>query len=188
MQPLWVAAGAPADQLRQTIDQVMLILQDPQLKGESQKNKRREKLREVIHARFDFAEMAKHALGSHWRQRSPAEQEEFVKLFRDLLEQAYFDEIESYNGEKVQYVRERVDGNFAEVDTKIIDNRGREFSVNYRLHNVNGQWKVYDVVIENVSLVNNYRSQFNRVLSKSSFEELLATMKEKNLSARGTKG
>jgi phospholipid transport system substrate-binding protein len=183
VQSVWVAAGVPGDQVRQTADKVLAILKDPQLKGESKKNERRDKLREVIYQRFDFTEMARRSLGSEWRRRSAEEQKEFVKLFTGLLERAYLDNIESYNGEKFRYLKEQEDNNHAEVDTKIIDNKGQEFSVNYRLHKVNGDWKVYDVVIEDISLVNNYRSQFNRVLATSSYEELVNRMKGKTLSA-----
>jgi phospholipid transport system substrate-binding protein len=179
MQPLDVAAGTPGEQMRQSVDKLLTILKDPQLKGESKKNERRAKLKEVIYQRFDFTEMAKRSLGSEWRRRSPEEQKAFVKLFTDLLERAYLDQIESYSGEKIQYLKEREDANQAEVATKIIDNKGQEYSVNYRLHNVNGDWKVYDVVIEDISLVNNYRSQFNRVLANSPYEELINTMKQK---------
>jgi phospholipid transport system substrate-binding protein len=131
--------------------------------------------------------MAKRSLGSEWRRRSAEERKEFVKLFTDLLERAYLDQIESYNGEKFQYLTDREDNNYAQVDTKIIDNKGREFSVSYRLLNQNGDWKVYDVVIEDISLVNNYRSQFNRVLAKSPYEELVKTMKEKTFSVGSPK-
>jgi phospholipid transport system substrate-binding protein len=185
MQPTVATAGAPADQVRKTVDQLLTILNDPQLKGERKKDQRREKLRRVIYQRFDFAEMARRSLGPHWRRLSPEQQKEFIKLFTGLLEEAYLDKIESYNSERVQFTKERVDGNYAEVDTKIIG-RGQEFSVDYRLHNVNGDWKVYDVIIEDVSLVNNYRAQFNRVLARSSFEELLERMKEKAFSGLGT--
>ncbi|HEY7319210.1 MAG TPA: ABC transporter substrate-binding protein [Candidatus Binatia bacterium] len=180
MGSVWAGAGVPGDQVRQTTDKFLAILKDPQLKGESKKNERRGKLKEVLYQRFDFTEMAKRSLGSEWRRRSPEEQKEFVKLFTDLLERAYLDKIESYNGENIQYLKERADdNNYAQVDTKIIDNKGQEFSVNYRLYNMKGDWKVYDVVIEDVSIVNNYRSQFNRVLATSSYEELVNRMKEK---------
>ena len=188
VQPVWVAAGVPGDQVRQSADKLLAILKDPQLKGESKKNERRDKLKEVIYQRFDFTEMARRSLGSEWRRRSPEEQREFVKLFTGLLERAYLDNIESYNGEKFRYLKEQEDNNYAQVDTKIIDNKGQEFSVNYRLHNQNGDWKVYDVVIEDVSLVNNYRSQFNRVLATSSYEDLVNRMKGKTLSAPATEG
>ena len=188
VQPVWLAAGVPGDQVRQTTDKLLAILKDPQLKGESKKNERRDKLREVIYQRFDFTEMARRSLGSEWRRRSAEEQKEFVKLFTGLLERTYLDNIESYNGEKFRYLKEQEDNNHAEVDTKIIDNKGQEFSINYRLHKVNGDWKVYDVVIEDISLVNNYRSQFNRVLATSSYEELVNRMKGKTLSAPAREG
>ena len=186
VQPVWAAAGVPGDQVRQTTDKLLAILKDPQLKGESKKNERRDKLKEVIYQRFDFTEMARRSLGSEWRRRSPEEQREFVKLFTGLLERAYLDNIESYNGEKFRYLKEQEDNNHAQVDTKITGNKGQEFSVNYRLHNRNGDWKMYDVVIEDISLVNNYRSQFNRMLATSSYEELVNRMKGKTLSAPAT--
>jgi phospholipid transport system substrate-binding protein len=180
-------AGAPGDRVRETVDKLLTILNDPRLKGESKKIERREKLKEVVKQRFDFTEMAKRSLGPEWRRRSAEEQNEFVKLFTDLLEQTYLEKIESYNGEKVRYLKEREDDTNAEVSTKVVDNRGQEFSVDYRLSKVNGDWKVYDVVIEDISLVNNYRSQFNRVLAKGSFEELLTTLKEKKFSGPAAK-
>jgi phospholipid transport system substrate-binding protein len=182
MQPIRVAAGAPQEQLRQSVDKLISILNDPQLKGEQKRNERRQKLKEVLYQRFDFTEMARRSLGSEWRRRTPEEQKEFVRLFTDLLERAYLDKIESYSGEKVLYLKDREDGNYAEVETKIVDKTGQEYSLDYRLHKVNGDWKVYDVIVEDVSLVGNYRSQFSRVLAKSSFDELLKTMKEKTFS------
>lgn len=187
IEPALVVAGAPGDRVHKTIDKLLEILNDPRLKGEDRKNERREKLKEVMYERFDFTEMAKRSLGPEWRRRSPEEQKEFVRVFTNLLESTYLDRIEDYNGEKVQYLHERADNNYAEVATKIVDNKGQEFSVNYRLHNVNGDWKVYDVVIEDVSLVNNYRAQFSRVLTKSSYKDLVKIMKEKTLSAPAPK-
>ena len=180
MESVSAAAGVPGDQVRQTTDKLLAILEDPQLKGESKKSERRHKLKEVLYERFDFTEMAKRSLGSEWRRRSPEEQKEFVKLFTDLLERAYLDKIESYSGENFQYLKEREDdNNYAQVDTKIVDNKGQEFSINYRLYNMKGDWRVYDVVIENVSLVNNYRAQVTRVRASSSYEELVNRMKGK---------
>jgi phospholipid transport system substrate-binding protein len=179
MQPVFVVAGAPGDQVRQSVDKLLAILKDPRLKQEGEKNERREELKKVIYQRFDFTEMAKRSLGPEWRRHTPEEQKEFVKLFTDLLERAYLGQIESYNGEKVQYLNEREDHDYAEVQTKLVDNKGQEFSVNYRLHNVNGDWKVYDVVVEDVSLVNNYRAQFSRVLGSSSYQELVRRLKQK---------
>lgn len=179
MQPVSVAAGVAGDQVRQSVDKLLTILKDPQLKQESRKKERREKLKQIINQRFDLTEMAIRSLGPEWHRHTPDEKTEFVKLFTDLLERAYLKQIESYNDQKVRYVNEREDSSYAEVDTKIVDNKGQEFSVNYRLHNVNGDWKVYDVVIEDISLVNNYRAQFGRVLASSSYQELVRKLKEK---------
>jgi phospholipid transport system substrate-binding protein len=182
LRPSLAVAGPAADQLKQTVNAVLEILNDPALKGEAKTRERRQKLREVIYPRFDFAEMAKRSLGAQWQKRSPAEQKEFVEVFTDLLEGAYLDNFEAYSGEKVRFLNDRQDKDRAEVSTKLLNNR-EEFSVDYRLQEGNGEWKVVDVVIENVSLVNNYRSQFNRVLARSSYSELIETMKQKKVSA-----
>jgi phospholipid transport system substrate-binding protein len=178
-------AGIPADQVRQTADKVLLILQDPRLKAADKKKERRDQLRQVISARFDFNEMARRSLGQHWQRRSTEEQRQFVQLFTDLLERSYADQVESFNGEKILYGRENQDRDHAEVDTRVLTGKGEEFSVNYKLYSAEREWKVYDVVIENISLVNNYRSQFNRVLANSSFAEFLRKLQEKNFDATG---
>ena len=180
-------AGEANDQLKQSVDKVLAILNDPTLKGTGNSQERRQKVKEVIYARFDFNEMAKRSLGPQWQKRSPEEQKEFVELFTSLLEYSYIENIDSYNGEKIRFVNQRQDKDFAEVNTKLINNKGQEFSLDYRLQNTNGDWKVIDVVIENISLVNNYRAQFNRLLAKSSFAELLDTMRQKKLSVPGAK-
>lgn len=183
LSPSLAMAVTPTEQIRETVDKLLLILKDPRLKGESKKSERRAKLREVLYQRFDFTEMAKRALGSEWRRHTAQEQQEFVRLFTDLLESAYLDKIESYSGEKVKYLKERQDNDLATVETRLEDARGQEYSLDYRLRNVNGDWKVYDVIIENISLVNNYRAQFNRVLARSSWADLLKRMKEQSFSA-----
>jgi phospholipid transport system substrate-binding protein len=172
-------AGAPTEQTRATADKVLSLLNNPQLRSAARKNERREQLRAVIYPRFDFAEMAKRSLGPQWSHRSPQEQREFVRLFTEVLESSYLNQIESYNGEKISYGRETLDNDHAEVSTKVVSKKGEEFSVNYILRSVDGEWKVYDVVIENISLVNNYRSQFNRILAKASFDELLRKLQAK---------
>ena len=172
-----VVAGEANDQLKQSVDKVLAILNDPTLKGMGNSQERRQKLKEVVYSRFDFNEMAKRSLGPQWQKRSPEEQKEFVQLFTSLLEYAYLENIESYNGEKIRFLNERQDKDFAEVNTKVINSKGQEFSLDYRLQNVNGDWKVIDVVIENISLVNNYRSQFNQIITSSSYNELIRKMK-----------
>jgi phospholipid transport system substrate-binding protein len=184
LSPAPVFAGAPLEQVKQTADRMQSLLQDPQLKGADKQKERREKIRQLLATRFDFTEMAKRSLGSYWQRGSAEEQQQFVKLFTDLLERSYADQIESYDGEKIVYGREAVRENQAEVDTKILTRRSEEISVNYKLQNSRGEWKVYDVVIENISLVNNYRSQFNRILANASFSDLLQRLQSKAVDAK----
>lgn len=172
-------AGAPTDQIQSAVEKATSILKDPKLQAEA----RRKALREAVYPKFDFAEMARRSLGSHWQRRSPDEQREFVKVFTELIENSYMSTLESYEGEKVAIGGEKQDKEFAEVDTKITTKKGEEFSVSYRLRQSGNDWKIYDVVIENISLVNNYRSQFNRVIAQSSFEELFRKMKNKQFDA-----
>jgi len=172
-------AGAPLDLVRTTVDRAIQILKDPELSSPDRKKERVERLRETLVAIFDYEEMAKRALGSHWRQRTPAEQEEFVKLFRDFLERVYSDKIGLYGGEKVRFGREVMDNEFAQVESTIIRPKGEEIAVVYKLRQVNGQWKVYDAIVENISIINNYRSQFDRVISSSSYEELVKRLRGK---------
>jgi phospholipid transport system substrate-binding protein len=173
---LW--ASAPGEQVKATIDQVMEVLKDPKLQGPSKKAERREKLRQVVLPRFDFAEMAKRALGNNWN-RYPDKQREFVTAFTQLLEETYADQIELANGDKVVYLNERTEKDYSEVATKVISLKGEETSMTYKLHPVDSDWKVFDIVVENISIVNNYRSQFNRVLSNASLDELIKRIKEK---------
>jgi len=184
LHPFNAFADSPTDQIKSTVDQVIQILTNPQLQGEEKKQERRKKLREAIFVRFDFQEMARRSLGAHWQRRTPEEQAEFIKVFSDLLEQTYVDKIESYNNEKFIYTNERVDGPYAEVGSKMRNSKGEEFSINYKLHRGGEDWRVYDLVVENVSLVNNYRSQFNRILTSSTYDELVLRIKAK-LSGKG---
>jgi phospholipid transport system substrate-binding protein len=172
-------AGLPTDQIKSTVDKALVVLKDPRLKPTARVKERREQLRQILFARFDFTEMAKRALGANWRRRSPQEQEEFVRLFTEVLEHAYAEIIESYSDEKITYIYERIDGTYADVSSKILTSRGEEYSINYKAHLVSNEWKVYDVVAENISLVNNYRSQFNRVIANGSYEELVRRLRSK---------
>lgn len=180
-------AGDPSDEMRATIENVLATLKDPSLKGAHKQEERRKKLKTVVYPRFDFAEMGKRSLGSHWQKRSAQEQKQFIELFSELVEASYIDAIDSYDGEKVVVGNERQDDGFAEVSTKILTKKGEAFAVDYRLRQTDSAWKVYDVVLENVSLVNNYRSQFNRVIAKSSYDELLNKMKQKQFDTPGKK-
>ena len=174
-----VSAGVPTEQIRSTVDRAILVLKDPRLKPAAKTKERRDQLKQILFARFDFTEMAKRALGANWRSRTPKEQAEFVQLFTELLESAYADIIESYSEDKIVYVGERLDGSYADVASKVLASNGAEYSLNYKAHLVNSEWRVYDVIAENISVVNNFRSQFNRVIAKSSYEELVRRLREK---------
>jgi phospholipid transport system substrate-binding protein len=179
--PRQSAAGAPTDQVRATVDNITSILKNPALKNDARRKDRREQLRRAIFARFDFNEMAARSLGAYWRKLTPQQQDEFTRLFTDLLERAYIDQIESYTNEKFTYVKETVDQDYADVQSKIQTAKGEEYQLNYRLRLVGKEWKVYDVVVENISLVNNYRSQFNRVIANQSYDELVRKLKDKQI-------
>jgi phospholipid transport system substrate-binding protein len=182
-QPGSVSAGAPTEQIQSAVERVTTILKDPKLQAEA----KRKELKDAVYPKFDFTEMARRSLGSHWQRRSPEEQREFVRLFTELVENAYMTNLDGYQGEKVVIGGERQDKEFAEVDTKIITKKGEEFAVNYKLRQAGNDWKIYDVVIENISIVNNYRSQFNRVIAQSSFDDLFRKMKDKQFEAAGKK-
>jgi len=173
-------AGLPTDQIKATVDKALGVLRDPRLKPAAKQTERREQLKQVLFNRFNFAEMAKRSLGPNWPRRTPQEQEEFVRLFTEVLERAYAEIIETYLNEKIVYLNEKIDAGYADVNSKVVTTKGEEYSINYRAQLVGNEWKVYDVVAENISLVNNYRSQFNRVITKSSYEELVRRLRDKN--------
>jgi phospholipid transport system substrate-binding protein len=173
-----VSAGAPTDQLRKQVDEVVRVLDDPALKGKTAE--RRDAVRRIAGEVFDYNEMARRSLGTHWNARTPEERQEFVALFSDLLDRAYFSKIDMYQGEKVRYGSETMDGDQATVKTAIVGKDGKEIPVDYRMHQSNGRWAVYDVSIQGVSLVNNYRTQFNRVVTTESYESLLQRLRDKD--------
>jgi phospholipid transport system substrate-binding protein len=172
-------AGLPTEQLRGSIDKVLKLVGDPAGRRESPRE-RRIALRKIADEIFDWEETAKRSLGMHWRERTPAEREEFVRLFADLLERSYISKIETYGGEKIQYFGDTVEGDQAKVQTKLVTKgSGGEIPIEYRMHKAGDRWLVYDVVIEGVSLVANYRTQFNKIIQTSSFQELMNKMKNK---------
>ena len=163
----------------------MAILQDPNLKSADKLQERRELLNKTISARFDFAEMSKRSMGGEWRRLTPAQQKQFVELFTDLLRDNYITDIESYKGEKVAYKREIPDDDqYAIVQTLIKSPKGNEYSINYKVYFMDREWKVYDVVIEDVSVVNNYRAQFTRLINQSSIDGLFRALQEKKLAKK----
>jgi phospholipid transport system substrate-binding protein len=171
-------AGIPTDQLRGAIDRVVKTLDNPALKGDGKVMERRTAVRKIANDIFDFSETARRSLGRHWQGRTPAEREEFVQLFTDLLERSYISKIETYGGEKIAYLGDTIEADQAKVQTKLITKNG-EIPIEYRMHKTGDRWLVYDVVIEGVSLVANYRTQFNKIIQTSSFQELMNKMKNK---------
>jgi phospholipid transport system substrate-binding protein len=169
-----VAATGPLDQARATVDAVMAILQESDL----DKQVRRERLSNTIRVRFDFTEMSQRILALHWKNTGAQQRERFITLFTELLERNYIGRIEAYSGEKIDFVKERVQGNRAAVDT-LVATESADIPISYRMVQRGDQWKVYDVVIENVSFVNNYRSSYGEILDKEGFDGLLSRMAEK---------
>lgn len=163
---------AVVEQVRTTVERVIKILRDPNLQGEEKKAERREKLSEVILPRFDFEKMVKCSLGNHW-PRLAGRREDLVHAFASFVENSYAEKIEAYKNEKILYLGGRLTLRFTEIDTKVITSTGEGIPISYKLRHVGGQWKVYDVLIENVSLVEHYRSQFRRILATETFDELL---------------
>jgi phospholipid transport system substrate-binding protein len=173
------SAGVPTDQLRGAVDRVLKTLDDPSLKGQGRLADRRAAVRKIANEIFDFAEIAKRSLARHWQPLSEAQRNEFVGLFADLLERSYISKIETYGGEKIQYTGERMDGDYATVSTKIVTKNGTEVPVDYRMVKRADHWLVYDVSIEGVSLVSSYRTQFNKIIQTSSYNELITKLRTK---------
>jgi phospholipid transport system substrate-binding protein len=168
------SAGPPTDQVRQYTDQVQKILEDPALRSAD----KRAAVRKVAVEVFDVNETARRALGPHWQTRTPSERNEFVLLFADLLERTYISKIDLYRGERLRYTSENVDGEFATVRAKVITNKGVEVPVEARMLKRGEHWLIYDIAIENVSLISNYRTQFDRIIRTASFGELVRRLKE----------
>ena len=167
------AAGPPTDQLREYSDQVIKVLDDPALRSQD----RRVAVRKIANEIFDVAETARRALARHWQGRTPAEQEEFIQLFADLLERTYIARIDRYGGERIRYVGETLDGEAATVRAKVLTKRGTEVTIESRMLRRGDRWLIYDVLIENVSLIASYRAQFDKIVRTSSFEELVRRLK-----------
>jgi phospholipid transport system substrate-binding protein len=180
-------ASAPTDQLRAAVDQIILILEDPSLKPDTKTEERRAALRREANKVFDFEETSKRALGPHWQRLGAKDRQEFVSLFTDLLERSYISKIERYSGEKTLYSGDAIDGDLATVKTRFITKSGKDIPVDYRMHRRGDRWLVYDVVAEGISLVGNYRTQFNKILQTASYEDLVARLKGKQIDV-GTPG
>ena len=179
---VWPAQGAATvtDEVKKVVDEVIRIVTSKELKKPQNEGKRRAELKKTIGSIFDYGQMTKLAMGAHWKKRTPAEQKAFVPLFETLLENSYANKIESYNNEKIVYLKESVEGDYAEVKSKVITTKGEEFSLDYRLSKQGNKWMAHDVVIEGVSLVANYRSQFNRIIQSQGYDGLLKKLQTKS--------
>lgn len=171
---------SPTEIVRSTINEVIRILDDPALKDQAKLMPRRRMLEEVIARRFDYEEMSKRALAANWTPLTAAQRAEFVELFKSFLSDRYAEKIEGYSGEQVSYLSERIDGHFAEVRTKLVS-RKVEIPMDYRLIEKAGKWHAYDIIVDGVSLVKNYRSQFASIIRSSSYDELARRLRERTV-------
>ena len=174
------AQASPTETVKRTVDEVVRIVADKEMKKPQNEKKRRQELKKAIGAVFDYGEMAQRSMARHWRDRSAADKKEFVSLFETLLENSYAGKIESYNNEKIVYLKELIDGDHAEVKSKVVTAKRNEFTLDYRMLNRSGKWMAYDVVIEGVSLVSNYRTQFNKIISNGGYAQLVKKLETKS--------
>jgi len=180
-------AAAPRDVVQSAVSRVVIALQKTDSETDASPTRRlsaeqrRTEIRRVAPDLFDFDEISRRALSRYWTTRTPAEQAEFTRLFTDLLERAYIGRIESYSGEKIVYGTEVVDGSFATVRSKVLTRRNTETPLEYRLHLRDGRWKVYDILIDNVSFVSTYRSEFSRILQRESYADLLDRLRKQSV-------
>jgi phospholipid transport system substrate-binding protein len=172
-------AGGATEAMKSTIDEVLTIIRDKELKQPGRAEERRQRLEQVVGDRFDYQEMSKRAMGAPWNTLSDKDKQEFVALFKTLLTNSYADKIESYSGEGVKYINERTENDYAEVRTKVLTGK-IEIPLDYRLLNKGNDWRVYDVVVDGVSLVNNYRGQFSKILRSSTYADLVDQLRKKS--------
>jgi phospholipid transport system substrate-binding protein len=181
------ASGTPTEFIRQTTDSILRVLEDPDLHGSAHREARLTRLRHIANTAFDWEEIAQRALATHWRERTPQERQEFTELFREALQGMYLERLEAAAQQRLQekeailYRGEQVDGQRAVVKTTVVTRHHRQIPMDYRLHHSDGQWRIYDVVIMGVSLVNNYRAQFHRIITQSSYEGLVGQLKARQV-------
>ncbi|MFZ0451907.1 MAG: ABC transporter substrate-binding protein [Desulfatiglandaceae bacterium] len=180
MSVLPAVAGEPTNVIKRTADKIIAIVGDPKYKGPEKRGERNRLIRASVDEIFDREEMSRRTLATHWSKRTPGEKKEFMELFEDLLEQTYIDRVEGYSGEQVVYEGERIEGDYALVKVNIMTKQQTKIPVLYRLKKIKDRgWLVYDLSIQGVSLINNYRNQFNSIIANSSFGNLIKKLKEK---------
>ena len=180
-----LTTDSPLEAVRSTTNRVVLVLKAPENQGPHRREKRIKQVSEIVRPLFDRREVARRTLGVYWRDRTEEQRAEFIEIFTELIEKSYgetFDKQAEKYLDQVEFLydQETIDGNFAEVNTRIfVPSQNKYFSINYRLHQVDGQWLIYDVVVENISMVRNFRTQFYRIIGKSSYEELVRKLQAK---------
>lgn len=178
-------AGAVTDQFKGDLERVLRVIEETSKNG-ADATRRREAIRSASEPVFDWREMASRAMGLHWQPRSEAERAEFVELFRDLIQRSYITHVERYSGEPVRFTGEKMDGDLGVVNTRVITPQGQEVPIDYRLVNRDGRWRVYEVLVQGVSLISNFRTQFDKVIRTSGYGELVKRLREKSSSAPQT--
>ncbi len=170
-------AGPPTDQLRAGMERIFKILGDPELAGDDKISQRKTAVARIAGELFDFGEMSKRTLGQHWEQRTPAERQDFARLFTDVIQRSYFSKIDEHGSEKTVFRTETVEGNRAVVRTTLFLARGAQMPLDYAMLGAGDRWRVYDLSIDGISIVANYRSQFNRIIRTASYADLVTRMR-----------
>jgi phospholipid transport system substrate-binding protein len=183
-----VAANTPLALIQTGTDRALQVLRSAQSGAGPNLRERRAEILQIVDEYFDFAEMARRALGRPWKDQSPQKQQEFADLFKQLIFNNYVGRVETYTGtnERVVYDEQKIEGEYALVKTRVLDYKNTNVQLDYRLRLIKGEWKVYDVIVEGVSLVENYRGQFNSILANKTFDALLSQLREKVADQKGT--
>ena len=172
------SAASPTETVKTAVQQVSASQSGPAAKTLSTAERRAD-IRKITDTLFDFKDMSERSLGSVWAQASPAQQQEFVRLFSTLIASAYLSRIEQFAGEPFTYVGEKIDGNEASVLSRVVTSKGSELGLDYRMYRADGRWAVYDIYVDGISLVSSYKAQFNRIIQRGSFAELLKQLRQK---------
>jgi phospholipid transport system substrate-binding protein len=173
--------AGPTEVIKVAVEQVVRVGEDSDLGRPAAAEQRRIEIRRIAESLFDFPEMARRSLARHWTDRTAEQRQEFVRLFTDLMERVYFGKLENYSGERILYVSETVDGDYATVRSKILIGQRGDLPIDYRLRLTGSRWAVYDVLIDGISFVSTYRAQFNRVIQTSSYDDLVQKLRLKEL-------
>ena len=177
--PSTATAVTATEAVKSSIEEVVRVLEDKELKKADRVAERRQRLQKIFNDRFSYEEMSKRSLGAQWNNLNETQRAQFVDLFRQLLARSYTGTIEGYSGERFQYLSEHKEGDYAEVRTKLISRKG-EIPINYRLLSKSGEWQVYDIVVDGISMVSNYRAQFTKIIRTSSYEDLVQKLQSKS--------